>query len=58
MVYRVKASFVATGSIGIFDKVRTWLEFWFDFGFSTLILLALGVALGFVTWSVSESWYR
>ncbi|HHF2860133.1 TPA: hypothetical protein ACPJZ4_004800, partial [Vibrio diabolicus] len=64
--YVLKTTLIATGSVLfgktvgfiLFDKVRTWLEFWFDFGLSTLVLLALGVVLGFVTWSVSESWYR
>ncbi|TPA08215.1 hypothetical protein DXE05_24430 [Vibrio parahaemolyticus] len=64
--YVLKTTLIATGSVLfgktvgfiLFDKVRTSLEFWFDFGLSTLVLLALGVVLGFVTWSVSESWYR
>ncbi|HCE2075682.1 TPA: hypothetical protein NKS71_003535 [Vibrio parahaemolyticus] len=63
--YVLKNTLIAAGSVLfgktvgfiLFDKVRTWLEFWFDFGLSTLVLLALGVVLGFVTWSVSESWY-
>ncbi|TOH41607.1 hypothetical protein CGI81_24560 [Vibrio parahaemolyticus] len=63
--YVLKTTLIAAGSVlfgktvgfFLFDKVRTWLEFWFDFGLSTLVLLALGVVLGFVTWSVSESWY-
>lgn len=64
--YVLKTTLIAAGSVLfgktvgfiLFDKVSTWLEFWFDFGLSTLVLLALGVGLGFVTWSASESWYR
>lgn len=64
--YVLKTTLIAVGSVLfgktvgfiLFDKVRTWLEFWFDLGLSTLVLLALGVVLGFVTWCISESWYR
>lgn len=64
--YVLKTTLIATGSVLfgkavgfiLFDKVRTWLEFWFDIGLSTLVLLALGFVLGFVTWRISESWYE
>ncbi len=64
--YVLKTTLIAGGSvlsgqaIGfiLFDKIRAWTEFWFDFGLSAVVLLVLGVALGLVTWSVSESWYR
>ncbi|EJL7832735.1 hypothetical protein PP666_004443 [Vibrio vulnificus] len=64
--YVLKTTLIAGGSVLIgktagfilFDKVRSWSEFWFDFGFSTLALLVIGVILGIATWSVSESWYK
>ncbi|EOV0105837.1 TPA: hypothetical protein RQJ47_004500 [Vibrio vulnificus] len=63
--YIVKMLFVSCGSVLLgqtigyilFDKVRTWAEFWFDFGLSAIVLLVLGVFMGLVSWHISESWY-
>ncbi|NAX19117.1 MULTISPECIES: hypothetical protein [unclassified Vibrio] len=64
--YVLKTTLIAGGSVlsgktigfVLFDKTRIWTEFWFDFGLSAVVLLVLGVALGLIAWSVSESWYR
>ena len=41
----------------LFDRVQTWAEFWYEFSLSAIVLLALSVVIGFVSWHISESWY-
>ncbi|MGF1718175.1 hypothetical protein L4D08_25265 [Photobacterium chitinilyticum] len=64
--YVLKTTLIAGGSVLVgktigfmlFDKVRTWAEFWIDFSLPAVVLLALGLVLGLVTWAISETWYE
>ncbi|MCG9786823.1 hypothetical protein L1D61_06645 [Vibrio mediterranei] len=64
--YVLKTTLIAGGSVllgktigfVIFDRVRTWSEFWYDFGLSAVALLVLGIILGFVSWHFTEFWYE